>query len=332
MLDTQTRAAVAPTATFRNFQPGDEQAIVDLQNLASTFDCTDRGTSRAQLSEQFGMPDFNPARDVMLAESDGQLVAFQWLDYRNCADGHIFFTYGFVHPGWRRRGLGAQMMSRVYAEALERRNGKEGPAFFGSNVFAHEPGRVALLERFGMKPVRAFCKFSRATLDDIPEVLAPDGVVIRNYRPGVDQAATLDALNEAFRDHWSSSPGSPELWAYWTSRPERRFDLWFLACALRGDEIAGVCLCELQEAYNQQRGTQSGCVDDVAVRRPWRKRGVGAALIAAGLRALKNAGMTAAHLYADADNLTGAVRLYQRLGFVEEWRSISYRCPLTADR
>jgi mycothiol synthase len=104
--------------------------------------------------------------------------------------------------------------------------------------------------------------------------------------------------------------------------------LWFLACALRGDEVAGVCLCELQQAYNQQRGTQSGCVDDVAVRRPWRRRGVGAALILSGLRALKNAGMTAAHLYADADNLTGAVKLYRRLGFVEEWRSISYRCPI----
>jgi ribosomal protein S18 acetylase RimI-like enzyme len=38
--------------------------------------------------------------------------------------------------------------------------------------------------------------------------------------------------------------------------------------------------------------------------------------------------MTAAHLYADADNLTGAVKLYQRLGFVEEWRSIAYRCPI----
>ena len=187
---------------------------------------------------------------------------------------------------------------------------------------------MALLERLGMKPVRTFCKFSRATLDDIPEAPAPDGIVIRNYFPGVDQAATLDALNEAFRDHWSSSPGSPELWAYWTSRPERRFDVWFLACAQPGDEVAGVCLCELQEAYNQQRRTRSGCVDDVAVRRPWRKRGIGAALIVAGLHALKNAGMSVAHLYADADNLTGAVRLYRRLGFVQEWRSISYRRPL----
>ncbi len=328
MLETQLRVAIAPTVTFRNYQPGDDPAIVDLQNLASAFDRTDRSTSLVQLSEQFGVPDFNPARDVTLVESEGQLVAFQWLDYRDCADGHIFFTYGFVHPDWRRRGLGAQMTSRAYAEAIERRKTKEGLAFFGSNTFAHEPGRVALLERLGMKPVRVFCKFSRATLGDIPEAPTLDGIAIRNYRPGADQAATLDALNEAFQDHWSHSPAPPEHWAYWTGRPERRFDLWFLACALRGDEVAGVCLCELQEAYNQQRGTQSGCVDDVAVRRPWRRRGVGAALILSGLRALKNAGMTAAHLYADADNLTGAVKLYQRLGFVEEWRSIAYRCPI----
>jgi GNAT superfamily N-acetyltransferase len=113
MLETQPRVAIAPTVTFRNYQPGDDPAIVDLQNLASAFDRTDRSTSLVQLSEQFEMPDFNPARDVTLVESEGQLVAFQWLDYRDCADGHIFFTYGFVHPDWRRRGLGAQMMSRA---------------------------------------------------------------------------------------------------------------------------------------------------------------------------------------------------------------------------
>ena len=113
---------------------------------------------------------------------------------------------------------------------------------------------------------------------------------------------------------------------YWTSRPERRFDLWFVAW--EGDEIAGACLCELAEAYNQVHGTKSGLVDDVAVRRPWRRRGVGAALIVAGLRALRSAGMTAAHLFADAENITGAVRLYERLGFSEEWRSIEHRCPI----
>ncbi len=326
MLDTQTRVAVAPTVTFRNYRPGDDQAIVDLQNLASTFDRTDRGTSLAQLSEQLKAPDFDPARDMMLVESAGQLVGLQWLDYRHSSDGHVFFTYGVVHPDWRRRGLGTKMMSRVHAEALERRKTKEGLAFFGSNTFAHESGRVALLEHFGLEPVRTFCKFSRTTLDDLVEAPALDGITIRNYRPGVDQAATLAALNEAFQDHWSNSPAPPEHWAFWTGRSERRFDLWFLAWD--GDQIAGACLCELQEAYNQQRGTQSGCVDDVAVRRPWRRRGVGAALILAGLRALQNAGMTSAHLYADADNLTGAVRLYKRLGFVEEWRSFSYRCSI----
>jgi mycothiol synthase len=312
---------------IRNFTPGDEQALVDLQNASSEFDRTDRGTSLGQLSEMLQAPDFDPTRNVTLAESDGQLVAFQWLDYRHCSDGHLFHTYGFVHPDWRRRGIGAQMIGRAYAEALERRKTKDqNPAFLASQAFAHEPSRLALLEHFEMKPVREFCKFSRATLDNLFAVPALEGIVIRNYRPGVDQAATLAALNEAFQDHWSNSPGSPDHWAYWTSRPERRFDLWFLAWD--GDEIAGVCLCELQEAYNRQRGTRSGCVDDVAVRRPWRKRGVGAALIVAGLRAFRNAGMTAAHLYADADNLTGAARLYKRLGFVEEWRSIAYRRPI----
>jgi mycothiol synthase len=326
MVDEQVRVRGGQTVTFRHFRVGDEQAMVDLQNVASFFDRTDQRSSLIQLSELLEAPFFNPARDMTLAESDGRLVAFQWQEYHHHSDGHLFYAYGFTHPDWRRRGLGAELMGRAYASALERRKSLQGPAFMVSSTFAHEPGRLALLHRFGMQPVRYYCQFSRPTLDDLPDVPIPDGIAIRNYRPGVDQAQTLAALDEAFRDQWSYRPGSTDLWAHWTSRPERRFDLWFLAWD--GDEIAGACLCELAEAYNQGRGTKSGLVDDVAVRRPWRRRGLGAALLVAGLRALRNAGMTAAHLHADADNITGAVRIYERLGFVEEWRVIEHRCAI----
>jgi len=326
MVDKQFRIKGGQTVTFRHYDPGDEQAMVDLQNAASLFDHTDWSTTLAQLRARFEALDFDPARNVTLAESDGQLVAFQWQEYHQHDDGHMFYAYGYTHPDWRRKGLGAELMGRAYASALERRKSLEGPAFMASSAFAHEAGRLALLHHFGMQPVRYFCKLSRPTLDDLPDVPIPDGIAIRNYRPGVDQERTLAALDEAFRDHWSSRPASTEEWIYWTSRPERRFDLWFLAW--EGDEIAGGCLCELEEAYNKVRGTKSGLVDDVAVRRPWRRRGVGAALIVAGLRALRSAGMTAAHLFADTENITGAMRLYERLGFVEEWRSIEHRRPI----
>ena len=326
MVDEQVRVAGGLTVTFRPFRPGDEQAMVDLTNTANAFDRTDWGTSLGQLREQLQAPDFDPARDVTLAESDGQLVALQWRRDHQHDDGHIFYAYGCSHPDWRRKGLGTEMMSRAIALALERRRSLQGSAFMASSACAHEAGRLALLRHFGMQPVRYFCKLSRPTLDDLPDAPVPDGIAIRNYKPDVDRERTLAALDEAFRDHWSSRPASTEEWVYWTSRPERRFDLWFLAWD--GDEIAGACLCELVEAYNQVRGTKSGLVDDVAVRRPWRRRGVGAALIVAGLRALRSAGMTAAHLFADTENITGAMRLYERLGFVEEWRSIEHRRPI----
>ena len=326
MADEQVRIKGGQTVTFRHFRAGDEQAMVDLTNTASAFDRTDWGTSLGQLREQLQTPDIDPARDVTLVESDGQLVALQLRRDHQHDDGHEFYAYGCSHPDWRRKGLGTEMMSRAIAKAIERRKSLEGPAFMASSAFAHEAGRLALLRRFGMQPVRYFCKLSRPTLDDLPDVPVPDGIAIRSYQPDVDRERTLAALDEAFRDHWSSRPASTEEWVYWTSRPERRFDLWFLAWD--GDEIAGGCLCELVEAYNQVRGTQSGLVDDVAVRRRWRRRGVGAALIVAGLRALRDAGMTAAHLFADTENITGAVRIYERLGFREEWRSIEYRRPI----
>lgn len=326
MADEVFRIKGGQTVTFRNYYPGDEQAMADLQNATSLYDHTERSTTPAQLRTQFESPEFNAARDVTLAESDGRLVAFQWQDYNLRCDGHVFYTHGYTHPDWRRQGLGVELMGRAFASAREQCKSLQGPAWMASSTIAHEVGRVALLHHFGMQPARDFCRLIRPTLDDLPDVPIPDGISIRNYDPDADRERTLTALVEAFRDHWSNRPVSAEEWAYWTSQPERRFDLWLLAWD--GDEIAGMCLCELEEAYNKARDTQSGLVDEVAVRRPWRRRGLGTALIVAGLHALRSAGMTAARLSADTENATGAMRIYERLGFGEVWRVIEYRCGI----
>jgi ribosomal protein S18 acetylase RimI-like enzyme len=66
-------------------------------------------------------------------------------------------------------------------------------------------------------------------------------------------------------------------------------------------------------------------VDTLAVLRDHRHKGLGSALLAQSLHALSSAGMEAAHLHADAENLTGAIRLYERAGFRVRKASIAYR-------
>jgi ribosomal protein S18 acetylase RimI-like enzyme len=91
---------------------------------------------------------------------------------------------------------------------------------------------------------------------------------------------------------------------------EEGFDpeLWFLA--MDGDEIAGISLCRKQSWEDDNLGW----VSSLAVRRPWRKRGLGLALLQESFNAFWQRGKKGVGLGVDAENLTGALRLYKKAG------------------
>ena len=136
----------------------------------------------------------------------------------------------------------------------------------------------------------------------------PDGIVVRTYAD-TDEQPVLAAVNEAFRDHWDSRPMRLDEWRRWgVENP--RFDpgLWFIACD--GDEIAGVSLC----AWHYSGDPHFGWVSTLAVRRPWRRRGLALALLRHSFAEFARRGATRVGLGVDAENTTGAVRLYERAG------------------
>ena len=62
--------------------------------------------------------------------------------------------------------------------------------------------------------------------------------------------------------------------------------------------------------------------------RNWRRKGIASALLARSLAALRDNGMTEATLDVDAENLSGALRIYERLGFEKRHHFVFYRKPL----
>ena len=177
-----------------------------------------------------------------------------------------------------------------------------------------------------MRPARYFLDMAYAPLEDIPEPQFPPGIAVRTWVRGQDDEATLAAFNEAFADHWDFIPVPLEEWLHWTNLPCFRPELNLLAVA--GEEIAGICLCDVNEEHIARIGRQEGWVDTLGVRRLYRHQGLGRALLLAGLHVLKEAGMESAMLGVDAESLTGATRLYESVGFVERKRFILYRRPL----
>jgi ribosomal protein S18 acetylase RimI-like enzyme len=73
-------------------------------------------------------------------------------------------------------------------------------------------------------------------------------------------------------------------------------------------------------------------LDSVFVRRPWRRRGLAAALVGRSLALLRDRGMTSAWLGVDADNPTGALGVYERAGFEVHLRSSAYHKPMEIQR
>lgn len=143
---------------------------------------------------------------------------------------------------------------------------------------------------------------------DPPEPEWPSGIVVRTMRPG-EEERVYEANEEAFEDHWDYRRTPFAEWRRWTlDHPQFDPALWFLALA--EDEIAGVSLC----SWHSSGDPHFGWVASLGVRRPWRRRGLGLALLRHSFAELAHRGATRVGLGVDGKNTTGAVRLYERAG------------------
>src|SRR6266581_2402036 len=104
-------------------------------------------------------------------------------------------------------------------------------------------------------------------------------------------------------------PGNFAEWSYWLFTRDN-FDpsLWFLA--VDGDEIAGTALC--RHDVGDRGGT--GWISGVGVRPRWRKKGLGLALLHHAFDEFYRRGVRRCSLSVDVQNLSGAIRLYERAG------------------
>jgi ribosomal protein S18 acetylase RimI-like enzyme len=138
----------------------------------------------------------------------------------------------------------------------------------------------------------------------------PDGISVRTFIRGQDEQATYRADEEAAQDKGYHDPLSYEGWVKRMRMDQESFDpsLWFLACEGRSEEIAGVAL----NLYAQQSDT--GWVDHLSVRRAWRNRGIGRALLLHSLTEFHARNIRQVKLSVDSKSLTNAPRLYESIG------------------
>ena len=185
---------------------------------------------------------------------------------------------------------------------------------------AHDVARE-LLEDRGYRLIRHSLRMA-AELD--PPPVAPEwpaGVAVRAFERE-DEERVYEAHMDAFADHWEFVRQSYEEWSHWHFRPPFDPSLWFLATA--AEEIAAVCLCR----PNESGDPDLGWVSVLGVRPPCCRRGLGLALLRHAFREFARRGKPRVGLGVDAENTTGAVRLYERAGMRITRRYDAYEKPL----
>jgi mycothiol synthase len=238
---------------------------------------------------------------MLVGEEDGRVIAY--LDLRAEEGGEVAVD-ARVHP----RAWGRGVADALLEHAEEWARAKRGA---GTRVRAYPAEPEAELreaaERRGYRPIRHFFTMEIG-LDGAPEVRWPEGFTVRSFERA-DEERVHEAQMDAFADHWDHHPIPFEVWRTWTiERDDFDPSLWMLAEA--GGEIAGISL----NSWHRSGDPEFGWVNVLGVRPPWRRRGLGEALLRKSFAMWAERGAKKVGLGVDTENPTGALRLYERAG------------------
>jgi len=260
----------------------------------------------------FDIPNLHTA----VVERGGELVGY--MDVRN-DDGLRFPIDVRVASAARSDGVAELLLAT--AEDWARQHAVPGAVARG---FASERDAALreTLERSGYRLIRHSFTMEIELNDAIAEPVWPDGISVRNYEPR-DQRAVYECVEEAFADHWDFHPTTLEQFAHFNLGGER-FDPTLVWVAEDGDDFAGVSI----NSWHWSGDETLGWIGTLGVRRPWRRRGLATALLLHSFRDFRRRGATRVGLGVDAENTTGAVRLYESVGMRPVRRNDQYEKPL----
>jgi mycothiol synthase len=250
----------------------------------------------------FGEPGLDPERDMRVAAtSGGTLVAYADLGGGE-GDGEPVWIDLRVRPGWDRAV--APLLAAIEVSAMLR---GAPPRRLRAAAQAEDAGLHELFAGAGFEPVRAGY---RMEIDLVDPPLGPDwpeGITARLLEPGEERRA-YDVHMQSFADSLDFYGFPYEQWRFWLFGEDE--DPAFAIVAEDGEELAGLTICR------ERRGgdLELGWIHVLGVRPPWRRRGLGRALLLESFRELRARGKPRAGLGVDAENVSGAVRLYESAG------------------
>jgi mycothiol synthase len=307
----------------------DLEAVVDLLNACSIEAVGKAQTELYHIRNDWESPIFDVTNDTCVVALGGEIVSYAsiWDD-----EPHVrIHLNANVHPGYTGRGIGTALCE--WGERRARQSILKTPqgtrvVLLQHVISTNEKARALFLEQ-GYQLVRHGLRMVIDLDERPPEPVVPEGIHIRPYVRGEEERAVMKAAVEAFRDHWGFVDKPFEMvyeeWTHWLDN-DPNFDpsLWLVA--MDGEDIAGMALCIPKTTEDPAMGW----IDTLGVLRPWRRRGLGLALLLHIFGEFYRRGKLRVGLGVDAENLTGALRLYEKAGMYVSRQYDTYEKELRA--
>jgi mycothiol synthase len=314
-----------PALTLRSASLADVNAVAELTySVAQLEGDVSFVMTAEELANAWRDEGFLVERDVFVVETrDGRVVGSA--EFYN-EGGHCKLKAdGCVHPEFSGLGIGTALLMKMEERArTELELAEPGRrVVLQSMINAKNEAGDPLLRAMGYTPIRYFWRME-IELQDMPAAVPlPEGLELRPFIKDEHAVAVWQANNEAFRDHWGSHDRTYEEWSHQKfGNPNFDPTLWMVVWD--GDEVAGFCQNRVRMGI--------GWVGTIGVRRRWRGKALGFALLKHTFGEFYKRGMKTIGLGVDAENPTGATRLYQKVGMHPASEHVTYQKELRAGR
>lgn len=320
---------------WRALRIEDAAACAELMAAAERVDDTGENYSVADVEEELADPARDLAVDTFAALDGERLVAMGHLiGSTEVWDVHMIGCPGIVHPDYRGRGIGSELVERQLVRAAELHAARHPtvPGKISFGVGDHVTGAVELMQATGLEANRQFFEMERDVRSGVPaprEPVAPLRLVL--YTAARDDEVRR-AHNQAFRGHYGSTERDPASWKQWFTgsrnfRPELSFLM--LDGAQEDAAVAAYLLGYFYDADLSATGRRDAWIGQLGTLPAYRGRGAGSVLLSHALATYADLGYDQAALSVDSANGSGALGLYQRVGFgvTKCWTSWERQIP-----
>jgi len=306
---------------------GEENISEDIKKQVEIYNATKRDvlgvdymiTEEDLVSAYKIRQNFDTTTQCWFAEKDGQTVGVAecyWYDHP--IEGERVMRIGV---NWRKEYFGTPLPDILFelTEGKCRQMAAEMQTdltlVFSSWTMKSAEKRFKVFKTHGFSPERYFFNMTRDNNKELGEFALPEGIVIRKPEEH-EYRKVFDMYKEAFKDHWGYQPTSEKEFESWPDEREFQPDLWKIAWD--GDKVVGTVLNYVDEAENEENNRKRGYTETITVHRDYRGKGIAKAIIAESIRMFTAMDMEECALGVDAENTSGALKLYQHLGFEED--------------